>query len=175
MSKTRSLSLPEAHAADLGVEPGSPLMEAVKEGREIYSAAINAPNFSSKQGSWIFRFAELADAKEGPHRDGILSGEAPSRLTAPSATVKYDPRYPPEVIRQRVEGMVVLYAIIRQDGTVDPESVRVVRSLDPRLDQSAREALVRWKFKPSLKNGQPVSIRTEISIPFFFRRDGMYR
>jgi protein TonB len=83
-----------------------------------------------------------------------------------------DPKYPPDVVREKVEGVVVLFAIIRKDGTVDPASVRVVRKLDPRLDVSSRDALLGWRFKPSLKDGRPIDIQTEITIPFYFRREG---
>ena len=96
-------------------------------------------------------------------------------LTAPVATVKVDPRYPPEVIREKVEGVVVLYAVLRKDGTVDPESVRLIRKLDSRLELNAKEALIAWKFKPSQKNGQPVDIQAEITIPFYFRKDPLYQ
>jgi len=66
---------------------------------------------------------------------------------------------------------VVLYAILRKDGTVDPQSVRLIRKLDSRLELSAKEALIAWKFKPSRKHGQPVDIQAEITIPFYFRKD----
>ena len=68
---------------------------------------------------------------------------------------------------------MILFAILRKDGTIDGESVRVIRKLDGRLDQSAREALLDWKFKPSQRNGIAVDIQMEISIPFYFRRDGL--
>jgi protein TonB len=87
--------------------------------------------------------------------------------------VKTDPRYPPEVIRERVEGIVILYAILRKDGNIDGESIRLIRKLDTRLDLSAREALLNWKFKPSLKNGAAVDIQMEVSIPFYLRSGGL--
>ena len=44
--------------------------------------------------------------------------------------------------------MVVLYAIIRKDGGVG--KVRVIRSLNPALDERAMDALKQWQFKPLL-------------------------
>ena len=58
---------------------------------------------------------------------------------------KVDPGYDPGAVREGVEGTVVLYAVIHQDGKVD--SVRVVRSLHPRLDENAVQALLRWQFQ----------------------------
>ncbi len=149
----------------------SPLLEAQRQGLVVYTAAINAPNFTSKRGSWIFRFTEL----QGMSTPGLkpLNDSFSRRnwLTAPSAVFKVDPRYPPEVIRDHVEGQVVLYAIIRKDGTVDPQSIRVLQKLDPRLDVSARDALLAWKFTPSTRDGEPIDIQTEVTIPFYSHKD----
>jgi len=151
----------------------SPLQELEKQGKTVYTTSINSPNFTSKRGSWIFRFAERNNdsGDAGPISTSADPNTSDAPLTAPSATVKVDPKYPPEVIREKVEGHVVLYAVLRKDGTIDPTSVRIIRKLDPRLDLSARDALICWKFKPSLKNGQPVEIQAEITIPFYFRDD----
>jgi len=145
----------------------SPLRDYESRGGPVYTAAINAPNFTSKRGSWIFRFAEVLNAVAVPSTNLV------SALTAPSAIVKVDPKYAPEVIREKREGVVILFAVLRKDGTVDRDSVRVIRKLDDRLDLSACEALVNWKFKPSERNGIAVDIQMEISIPFYFRRDGL--
>lgn len=151
----------------------SPLQEMERQGKRIYTTSMNSPNFTSKRGNWIFRFAELP--KEAVNSDPNANPTDPNHpdapLTAPSATVKVDPKYPPEVIREKVEGHVILYAVLRKDGIIDPATVRIIQKLDPRLDISARDALIGWKFKPSLKSGQPVEIQAEITIPFYFRDD----
>src|SRR5439155_9804502 len=164
----RSLKLPSyRETAKLPSE--SPLEEVERERKQVYSATINVLNLTSKRGSWVFRFTDFSD----PSKPVSQSNDNPTNesLTPLSAVVKVDPRYPPEAIRGKVEGVVVLYAIIRQDGKIDPESVRLIRKLDPRLDLSAQEALLQWRFKPSQKNGRPVDIQAEISVPFYFRRD----
>jgi TonB family protein len=144
----------------------SPLQDYESRGGPVYTAAINAPNFTSKRGSWIFRFAEL------PATGPASSPANPAgSLTAPSAVVKVDPKYAPEVVREKLEGVVILFAILRKDGTIDGESVRIVRKLDGRLDQSAREALLNWRFRPSQRDGIAVDIQMEVSIPFYFRKD----
>jgi len=146
----------------------SPLRDYESKGGPVYTAAINAPNFTSKRGSWIFRFAELW-AVEPPSSPDT----AAVSLTAPSAVVKVDPKYAPEVVREKLEGVVILFAILRKDGSIDGESVRVIRKLDSRLDLSAREALLNWKFKPSQRNGIAVDIQMKVSIPFYFRKEGL--
>ena len=153
---------------------GSPLQEYERTGGIVYTAAINAPNFTSKQGSWIFRFAELQQEVK-PEPPTLTAEKVPGvsaggrMLSPPSATIKVDPKYPPEIIRERIQGNVILFAIIRKEGSVDPVSIRVIRRLDPRLDINAREALLRWRFKPSMKDGIAVDIQTEVTIPFYYR------
>jgi TonB family protein len=124
--------------------------------KRYYSMTINMPNLSSAGGSWIMRFAELA---ENP---------SPGELSAPVVTSKADPGYPAEFIRKRIEGTVTLYAVIHRDGSVT--QVRVLRGIDERLDENARAALTRWHFRPATKNGAPVELEAVIFIPFAVRK-----
>ena len=64
----------------------------------------------------------------------------------------------------RIEGVVVLYAIIRSDGRVD--SVRVLEGFDERLNENARKALEQWRFRPGTKDGQPIDIEAVVRVPF---------
>ena len=89
-------------------------------------------------------------------------------FTAPLVTTKVDPAYPPDVLRDHVEGTVTLYAIIRTDGSVD--DIKVLDSLDDRLDQNAVKALARWHFRPGTRNGEPVAVEAVVQIPFRMKR-----
>lgn len=135
---------------------GSPLEPAdpVFGPKRIYTLHINMPNLTSAAGSWILRFAELNPDGESSNVD----------LSAPSPIRKVDPRYPPVLMEQRVEGEVRLYAIIRADGTVD--SIEVLRSVHRELDRYSMEALAKWHFRPAGRNGKPVDVEAVISIPF---------
>jgi TonB family protein len=66
-----------------------------------------------------------------------------------------------------VEGTVTLYAVIRADGTVD--GIKVLGSLDERLDANAMRALSGWRFRPGTKNGEPVALEAVVQIPFRMR------
>lgn len=133
---------------------GSPQELGFPAGKRIYTVYINSPNLSSGSGSWVLRFAELEERRPGDNVD----------LAAPVAMRKIDPGYVPDAIREKVEGLVVLHAIIRRDGRV--EHVEVLRSLDPRLDERAISALLRWEFQPATRNGAPVDLEAVINIPF---------
>ena len=124
--------------------------------KKYYSMTLNMPSVTSAGGSCIIRFAELNEQR------------VPGELTAPVATLKVDPAYPPQEIRDRVEGTVTLYAIIRTDGSVG--EVRVLHGVDAALDHSALVALSRWQFRPATRNGNAVALEAVVQIPFVARR-----
>ncbi len=127
-------------------------------GKKIYTVYINMPNLSSAAGSWILRFAELADRSPNDELE----------ITAPVALRKVDPGYEPGAIRDKVQGLVVLRAIIRKDGHV--ERIEILRSLDPRLDERAVHAMGRWEFQPGTRQGVPVDLEAVVQIPFALPR-----
>jgi TonB family protein len=134
---------------------------AVFAGRKIYSLSLNMPNLNSGGGSWIIHFAALkADSTPANPSGEIASTE----LSSPVATSKVDPAYPLELMKQNVSGTVILHAVILADGTVG--MVRVLRSVDDRLDQFAKEAIAKWQFQPATKNGTPVAVEATFWIPF---------
>ncbi|MGH9509374.1 MAG: TonB family protein [Terriglobales bacterium] len=137
---------------------GGKIEDKVFGPKRYYSMAINMPNLTSAGGSWIIRFAQLKD------------DTTPGDLTAPSATAKVDPAYPADMMRRGVEGRVVLYAVIHSDGSVG--EVRVLRGFDDQLDENARAALERWRFRPATKNGQPIDLEAVVEIPFMARKFG---
>src|SRR5438093_7665521 len=65
-------------------------------------------------------------------------------VTAPTVVSRVEPRYSDAALAARVQGTVVLEAVISADGV--PKIVRVVRSLGYGLDESAIAALERWRF-----------------------------
>ena len=138
------------------VESDSPPSAAERQvfgPRKFYSMQLNMPNLNSAGGgSWVIRFAELKDQGE--------RGE----LIAPELTRKVDPAYPLELMRSNIEGTVTLYAVVHSDGHVS--DVRVINSVDDRLDSYAGAALSRWEFRPAIRNGSPVPIAAVVTIPF---------
>ena len=88
-------------------------------------------------------------------------------VSPPTILFKVDPQYSEEARKARYQGTVVLEAIVRSDGTVD--ILRVVRSLGFGLDENAIRALKQWKFRPGLRNGQPVDVALNIEVNFNLR------
>ena len=94
---------------------------------------------------------------------------APSKVRVSSGVAQgllihqVKPTYPPLAVQARVQGMVVLQAVIAKDGTV--QDLRVV-SGHPLLVQAALEAVHLWRYKPYLLNDQPVEVDTQINVNF---------
>ena len=120
--------------------------------RRHYSMRLSMPNLTSSTGSWSIRFAELNATHGG------------ADLSAPEAISKVDPAYPQDLMHDRVEGTVVLYAVIHADGSVG--DVKVLEGFDDRLNENARKALEQWRFRPGTKDGMPVDIEAVVRVPF---------
>jgi TonB family protein len=136
--------------------------EQIFAAKHVYTLAVNMANINSASGSWVLHFAELST-------DSNSLASAATDLSSPSPMRKVDPKYPPELIEQNVQGEVVLYGVIRTNGSVD--SIQVVRGVDPQLDANAKSAFAQWKFTPASKSGTPVEIEVIAHIPFKIRDD----
>ena len=76
---------------------------------------------------------------------------------------KVEPGYPEAARKARLQGLVVMDAVIAPDGTV--KRLRPVSGPDL-LAQSATAAVQSWKFEPYLSGGKPVEVETTIAVEF---------
>jgi periplasmic protein TonB len=81
---------------------------------------------------------------------------------------KVTPTYPPLAKQARIQGVVVLSALIGKDGSI--QNLRVV-SGHPMLTNAALEAVKEWKYKPYILNGEPVEVETTINVNFSLSGD----
>jgi protein TonB len=84
-------------------------------------------------------------------------------IKAPTKLVSVDPIYPPLAIAARKEGLVILEALISEEGIV--REVRVLRR-EPLFEQAAIAAVQQWRFSPTLLNGEPVPVVMTVTIRF---------
>jgi TonB family protein len=85
---------------------------------------------------------------------GIMAGQI---------VTKVNPVYPPDAKAAKVQGAVVLNAVIAKDGTVQDLSVV---SGPEELQRSAMDAVRQWVYKPYLLNGNPTEVETKITITY---------
>jgi TonB family protein len=77
------------------------------------------------------------------------------------------PAYPEFARMSRVEGDVVMRALISKEGTV--ERIHVMQG-DSRLRSAAEEAVYKWRYRPYVLNGQPVEVATTVTVNFNLNR-----
>ena len=67
-------------------------------------------------------------------------------------------------MRAKIEGMVVMHAIVGTDGRIEKSAVW--RSLDTELDSQALKALSEWEFEPGQLNGGPTRVAVVVQMQF---------
>lgn len=100
----------------------------------------------------------------------VLSPPAPvvhqrpaSHMMEGNLVTRVQPVYPPVARQARIQGPVVLQAVISREGTI--ENVQVV-SGHPMLVQAALDAVRRWKYRPYMLNGEPIEVETQVTVNF---------
>ena len=77
---------------------------------------------------------------------------------------KVEPEYPELARVARLEGNVILQAIIDRNG--DVVNVRVIKGQPMGLSEKAIEAIRQWKFQPATLNGKPVDVYYNLTVNF---------
>ena len=79
------------------------------------------------------------------------------------------PIYPPAAKAARIQGVVVLEAVIGRDGTL--QTPRVLNpDTNPDLAKAAVEAVSKWRYKPSVVDGVPAEVLTNVTVNFAFSK-----
>ena len=84
-------------------------------------------------------------------------------MTAPALLERVDPEYPPIAVQARVQGVVILEAVVDSSGRV--EDVRVLRSIRL-LDAAAIEAVRKWRYSPLFLNGTAERFVLTVTVSF---------
>lgn len=84
-------------------------------------------------------------------------------ITAPALLSRVAPEYPPIAVSAKVDGVVILEAIVDREGRV--EKVKVLRSITL-LDEAAKAAVRQWRYSPLLLNGNPERFVVTVTVSF---------
>ncbi len=96
---------------------------------------------------------------------GVYKGPA---VTYPQLLHQTTPSYTEEAIEAKVQGIVILQAVIRKDGTVG--NFKILRGLGYGLDERAIEEVSNnWRFRPSTREGKPVDFLVTMEVQFNLR------
>lgn len=94
-----------------------------------------------------------------PQRIRVAAADQAAKLIS-----RVEPVYPPLAKANHIQGVVRLTAILSNDGRIT--ALQVLRG-PPLLVPAAQEAVKQWKYSPTLVNGLPVEVVTEIDVEFF--------
>jgi protein TonB len=131
------------------------VLQAVKEFDEHLTPALRPqPNGTL---ALLIRPSDVAPPPDSPRLRIGGNVQATKLISQPK------PVYPVEAKQARIQGKVSLLAAIAKDGTV---ANLVVISGDPLLVPSALEAVKQWVYQPTLLNGNPVEVETQIDVNY---------
>lgn len=125
---------------------------------KIYTIFLSMPG-----KAWTMQYCTHADApvtsvSNGRStvihlREGLLPPDPESRFDYRRLTVPED----------KLHKMIVLKGILREDGTVG--ALQIYKGVLPQMDEAARIAFGRWKFKPAMQDGKAVPVEILVGIP----------
>lgn len=110
--------------------------------------------------------AQAASSGAASGDGGVATAAERVRLSPPTVEVvsnPVEPSYPLLARQMKVQGSVLLQALIAKDGNI--QDLRVL-SGPAILSAAAREAVKQWRFKPYLQAGQPVETEARITVNF---------
>ncbi len=96
-----------------------------------------------------------------PHSEVFTVGGG---VSAPRVIANADPMYAEVARMAKYQGTVVLWLVITAEG--EPSALRVVRPAGLGLEEKAVNAVQQWKFRPAMRNGEPVPVRINVEVNF---------
>ena len=187
---TAKSDTPPIHEIVYSNEAGEFSLDNIPDG--VYDIAILSPGFAKQEHQGVLfesakakrmdmtleigriqeritvqaeRIGAPAIQQAGPPRQIRVGGN----VQAANLIKKVTPLYPSGAKYDRVEGTVIMKAVISKDGSI-LSLEQVNKQIDPRLAESAMEAVKQWMYKPTLLNGEPIEVITEIEVNFTLTR-----
>jgi TonB family protein len=145
------------------------LAAATGKGKEQYTDCLFAPEFAAVPG-----LVSNSKSKESPQSGDTSDEEGKSSsgpvhrmskgVTAPKTVYAPDPDFSEQARRAKYQGTVMLSIIVDKSGQV--RNIRVWQPLGLGLDRKAVEAVSKWRFKPAIKEGEPVDMELAVEVDF---------
>jgi TonB family protein len=143
--RTRKVPIPDP-------TPDEP--EPIRVVEEIPQPEIDLPNDDTVFG-----------IPEGPPVDDSAGPLAVGGdVRAPEKIVSPQPQYTEIARKARIQGVVIVQAIIDKEGRVT--NVKVLKGLPMGLEAAAVDAIKQWRFKPATLNGRPVTVYYNLTVNF---------
>jgi periplasmic protein TonB len=153
------IDVPQTDAAPVAAPNGISPEPAVEPPTDVFGSDAGVIAFGDSNAI----VTEPAPPPPAPRLPIVHVG---GKIRPPQKVTDVAPIYPAIGRAARVEGVVILEAVIAEDGSV--RDVRVLRSI-PLLDAAATEAVRQWRFTPTLLNGEPVPVVMTVTVAFRLR------
>lgn len=110
----------------------------------------------------VFAIPDAPPVAEPEMPDGPI--QVGGDVTKPEKVSAPDPQYTEIARKARIQGVVIVQAIIDKEGNVI--NVKVLKGLPMGLTEEAVSAIKNWKFKPATLNGKPVDVYFNLTVNF---------
>ena len=104
------------------------------------------------------------NARSAAVNDNKIYKIGDDEVSPPRLISKVEPNYSNAAREKKLEGTTLLGIVIDTSGT--PYDIKVLRNLDPDLDQNAVDAVKQWRFDPATKGGEPVAVEATVEVNF---------
>ena len=143
-----------------GIQP-EPIIEPVDPGFDVSTAPGGSISDVVSSGDLV---APLPPPTPPRPKDPVRVG---GQISPPMKLTHVNPIYPPIALAARKEGLVILEALIGEDGTV--REVHALRPA-PLFEEEAIKAVRQWRFSPTLLNGEPVPLVMTVTVSFTLQK-----
>jgi TonB family protein len=130
---------------------------------QFHKIAVTMPGFSNLKLDFREGFYTNRPAPQSPPAPGPALAPPPG-TRPPVLVVKVEPEYSEEARKAKYQGEVRLSVVVDTAG--QPSNIRVLHAIGLGLDEKAKEAVAKWRFRPATNNGKPVEMETEVTVTF---------
>jgi TonB family protein len=130
--------------------------------RKVFSIAIDTIEGITPADPSLVRPTDATFISEPIREDDVKMHE--SGVTIGTSVYKAPPDYPSVAKMARIQGTVVIAAVIGIDGKI--HDLETLVSPSQLLSKSAEDAVKKWEYKPYLLNGKPVEVETIVNVVF---------
>lgn len=110
---------------------------------------------------------EIGIPEDGPPAGEAVATIGTAGLEPPVFTKRVPPRYPQSGLEVKLQGYVLLEAVLRKDGSID--AIKILRGLGKGkfgFEEQAKAALRQWQFLPGRLHGKPTDVRMNLKVDF---------
>jgi hypothetical protein len=125
---------------------------------KIYTIFLTMPG-----KSWTMQYCpEIDSGSQTTIESGTTVVHLTQAVLPPQPESRFDFKRLP-IPADKARQVLIIKGLLREDGTL--ENLSVFQGIQPQMDEAARLALSRWKFRPALRDNKPVAVRILVGIP----------